>query len=81
MTVEYTDPDGVTHARETDAPVSGQTVSGYGGAVPTRTMILYRGRWRRVYAMAYGNGSTLYVREGGRDLVLDAQTAELVSAV
>jgi hypothetical protein len=76
MTVEYTDPDGVTDTRVTDTPATGQTVSGYGSAVPTQHMIRYAGTWRRVYAMVYGNSGTPYVKVRGRDVVLDAATQQ-----
>lgn len=47
--------------RETDAPRSGATVSGYGAALPTRYMVKWAGRWRRVRAACYGNAATLYI--------------------
>lgn len=72
--VQYTEPASVTGVRTTDVPVSGQTVTGYGGKVPTANMIEYLGKWRRVYAMAYGNGSTPYVLVKGEVIVLDVDT-------
>lgn len=74
MTVQYTEPASVTGVRTTDVPVSGQTVTGYGGKVPTAHMIEYLGVWRRVYVMAYGNGSTPYVLVKGDVVVLDGDT-------
>jgi hypothetical protein len=74
MAVEYADPSLVTEVRETDVPMSGQTTSGYGGQIPTRHMIKYAGVWRRVYAMSYGNGGIAYVKVGGRNVTLDADT-------
>lgn len=74
MSVQYTEPAGVTGVRTTDVPVSGQTVTGYGGKIPTAHMIEYLGAWRRVYAMAYGNGSTPYVLVKGEMFVLDSDT-------
>lgn len=71
----YTDPAGVTGIRSTPRPLKGQTVSGYGGAVPTGHMIRYLGVWRRVFAMSYGNAPTLYVRVRGADHLLDDATA------
>lgn len=36
--------------------------SGYGSKVPTQHMVLWQGRWRRVYVDCYGNGtSTPYI--------------------
>lgn len=74
MTVQYTEPASVTGVRTTDVPKGGQTVTGYGGKIPTTHMIEYLGVWRRVYAMAYGNGSTPYVLVKGEVVVLDSDT-------
>lgn len=74
MTVQYTEPASVTGVRTTDVPKGGQTVTGYGGKIPTAHMIEYLGKWRRVYAMAYGNGSTPYVLVKGEVVVLDGDT-------
>ncbi len=78
MSVAYTDPEGVTDVDVTDAPASGQTVTGHGGMIPTRFKLKYLGVWRRVYAMAYGNGSVPYVRVKGSTVVLDAGTQSLL---
>lgn len=74
MTVQYTEPASVTGIRTTDVPKGGQTVTGYGGKIPTTHMIEYLGVWRRVYAMVYGNGSTPYVLVKGEVVVLDSDT-------
>lgn len=74
MTVQYTEPASVTGVRTTDVPKGGQTVTGYGGKIPTTHMIEYLGVWRRVYAMVYGNGSTPYVLVKGEVVVLDSDT-------
>lgn len=74
MNITYTDPAAVSGVKVTDTPRTGQTVSGYGGAVPTRHMIRYLGVWRRVYAMAYGNAATPYVKVHGAPVVLDIDT-------
>lgn len=74
MAVKYTDPSLVTDTRVTDAPTSGQTVSGYGGKIPTRHMIRYAGIWRRVYVMIYGNAGSAYVRVMGENFFLDVDT-------
>jgi hypothetical protein len=81
MTVQYTEPASVTGVRVTDVPVSGQTVTGYGGRIPTSHMIEYLGVWRRVYAMVYGNGSTPYVLVKGSVMVLDGDTQSEVQGV
>ena len=70
----YTDPALVTDHKTTTAPLSGQTVSGYGGKVPTRHMVRYAGRWHRVYVMVYGNSGSAYIVKGGETLHLDTDT-------
>ena len=37
------------------------TATGYGSRIPTRYMVLFNGKWRRVYARCYSNNSTLYI--------------------
>lgn len=74
MSVVYTDPALVTGVRATDVPRHGQTVTGYGGAIPTPHMVRYAGRWRRVYAMVYSNSGTPYVKVNGANVVLDTAT-------
>ena len=68
--VRYTDDTLMTKVRVTEAPRSGQTVSGYGGKIPTRYELRYEGRWHRVYMMQYGNSGTPFIRHRGEDLVL-----------
>ncbi len=58
--------------------------SGYGTS-PTEFLIQYRadnGRlhWHRVFAMSYGNGATLYIRSGGRTVLLDIDTQHKLAA-
>jgi hypothetical protein len=49
-------------AKRTDTlPSKGQTVSGYGRAMPTRNMVLWAGRWRRVLVACYANAGTAYI--------------------
>lgn len=74
MSISYTNPAAVSGVRTTDTPRRGQTVSGYGSAIPTRHKIRYLGVWRRVYAMVYSNGSTPYVKIHGTAVVLDIDT-------
>jgi len=74
VSVEYTDPEGVTGVKITDVPVGGQTVTGCGGKIPTCHMIHYLGVWRRVYVMQYGNAGTPYVNVKGVNVVLDTDT-------
>lgn len=37
------------------------TSSGYGAKIPTRHMIKWDGKWRRVYCIIYSNSGTLYI--------------------
>lgn len=77
--VTYTDNALVSATRVTFTPLSGQTVSGYGGQIPTRYMIRYAGRWHRVYVMQYGNAGSVYIRKGGQTLFLDTDTEHSLS--
>jgi len=45
----------------TDLPISGQTATGYGKKIPTRYMVRFKGRWRRVYCAIFSNSGTLYI--------------------
>lgn len=78
MSVQRTDPGLTTEVRVTTQPTYGQTVTGYGGKIPTRYMVKYAGRWRRVYAMSYGNSASLYIVVGGQDALLDLTTEERI---
>lgn len=78
----YTDPADVTAVTADDtAPMYGRTVTGYGGKIPTRYRITYRGRTRRVYAMCYGNSASVYVIVGGAVAFLDTDTEHALEAV
>lgn len=37
------------------------TATGYGSRIPTRYMVKFNGRWRRVYCRHYSNAGTLYI--------------------
>lgn len=37
------------------------TATGYGSRIPTRHMIRFNGKWRRVYCRIYSNSGTLYI--------------------
>jgi hypothetical protein len=57
--------------RDNRAPGYGNTVSGYGGKVPTVYRIKFTdNRIRRVYAMIYGNSGSVYVIVNGKDVFL-----------
>ena len=47
------------------------TASGYGRRIPSRTMVRWRGRWRRVYVCTYSNASTAYITAGKDWIVID----------
>jgi hypothetical protein len=79
--LRYTVPDYCTAVHVDDtAPRSGQTVTGYGGKIPTRYRLTYAGRNRRVYAMSYGNAASLYVIVGGAVAHLDTDTEHHIMA-
>lgn len=81
MTIKWLDDDLITDARITEAPRSGQTVTGYGPKIPTRYELRYGGRWHRVYMMQYSNSGTPYIRKGGHDLVFPTDTDHRVEAL
>lgn len=37
------------------------TATGYGRRIPTRTMVRFNGKWRRVYVCCYSNSGTAYI--------------------
>ncbi len=37
------------------------TARGYGSRIPTRYMVQYMGKWRRVYCIIYSNSGTLFI--------------------
>ena len=37
------------------------TASGYGKRIPTRHMVRYHGKWRRVYCAIFSNARTCYI--------------------
>ena len=37
------------------------TASGYGKRIPTRYMVRFNGKWRRVYCVIYSNIGTCYI--------------------
>lgn len=55
-------------SKETATPKHKPSASGYCGKIPTRIMVKYEGVWRRVYAMVYGNGQSLFVNILGREI-------------
>jgi len=65
--VEYV-PDGCKLAfRETEAPRSGQTVSGYGRKLPSRYLVKVDSEpERRVRFICYSNAASAYIIRAGR---------------
>ena len=51
--------------KETTAPRSGMTQTGYGAKLPTPYMVKWEGKWRRVYAACYGNAASHYIGKPG----------------
>jgi hypothetical protein len=41
------------------------TASGYGNRIPSRHMVRWQGRWRRVYVCQYSNAGTAYIGKPG----------------
>ena len=37
------------------------TTSGYGKRIPTRMLVRFNGKWRRVYCCVYSNAGTCYI--------------------
>lgn len=44
------------------------TASGYGRRIPTRYMVQWKGRWRRVYVCQYSNSGTAYIGPSAKPL-------------
>lgn len=42
-------------------PPRNYSVSGYGKAIPTKYLVKYKNRWRRVYCSIFSNVGTLYI--------------------
>ena len=47
--------------KETSLPRKGQTITGYGKAMPTRYMVLYNSKWQRVKVVNYSNNGSAYI--------------------
>lgn len=66
-------PDGTTDSmwsmevESKDAPLAHHktglswTASGYGKRLPSRTMVRFNGKWRRVYVCCFSNSGTAYI--------------------
>ena len=53
------------------------TATGYGKDIPTPHMVLFQGRWRRVYAMIYSNSGTLYLKTNKNERITVQHLGEL----
>lgn len=62
----------IAELRHKAPPRSGQTMSGYGVAVPTSRMVRLEGSavWRRVYCTIFSNVGTCWVRVGKKKHVV-----------
>lgn len=47
-----------------------ETASGYGNRLRTERMVLYRGRWHRVYCTIWSNSGTCWIRVSGKDFAI-----------
>ena len=47
------------------------TATGYGSKIPTRLMVKFNGKWRRVYRTQYSNAATLYIGNRKDNLIVD----------
>lgn len=79
-TIAHTDPATVTAVKITEVPRHGQTVTGYGPALPTQYMLRIDNRWHRVKMAQYGNAGSAYVTVAGQDHYLDTDTEYRLTA-
>ena len=49
------------------------TATGYGSKIPTRYMVRFNDKWRRVYCMIYSNIGTLYIGKRSDNLIIDIE--------
>lgn len=75
MAVCYTDPKKVIALAQDLQRPRHRSATGYGSKMPTpyRVMLSDK-RWRRVYAICYGNAASVYVNSNGVRLFLDDAT-------
>lgn len=53
------------------------TATGYGAKIPTRYMVQFNGKWRRVYCRIYSNSGTCFIgklQPVGENIIVDIQT-------
>ncbi|KAE8546183.1 hypothetical protein [Marinobacter nauticus] len=51
------------------------TATGYGSKIPTRYMIRFENRWRRVYVACFSNVGTAYVFIDGEKVTVEREGA------
>lgn len=70
-----TDPAKIISLVQDLKPPRNPSRDGYGDKLPTSYRIkLDDNRWRRVYAICYGNAASVYVNSAGHRLFLDIDT-------
>ena len=79
MTVERTNPALVSAIVQDLHPPRCNSATGYGPKLPTAYRVRYAGRWRRVYAICYGNASSVYINVRGAREFLDIATEYALS--
>jgi hypothetical protein len=69
---DYTWPELETRDAPLYAHIHGlsYTASGYGKRIPTRHMVRYMGKWRRVYCCIYSNIGTCYIGKLSDNLII-----------
>ena len=55
--------------KTTERPRSGQTVTGYGKAVPTQYLVKHNDKWRRVYCCIFSKSATFYIKKPEREMI------------
>lgn len=70
--IKYTDPELATSVMTNK--VRTPVYRTYGQKLPSRYMVHYLNRWRRVYIMQFGNAGSFYITVKGEDLFLDTDT-------
>ena len=49
------------------------TATGYGKRIPTRYMVKFNDKWRRVYCCIFSNSGTLYIGKLSDSLIVDIE--------
>lgn len=83
LTITEKDWAGKSEYRKTNIPLDSKdsplwwqekglmfTSTGYGKRIPTRNMVRYNGKWRRVYCCIYSNAGTCYIGKLSDGLII-----------